>query len=503
MDRHDRADERAPLLSGRPASAPGHDRGPEGGVIHWRSELALLLKYSLPLIATYLLQYSFFVITIMIAGHLGADDLAAASIGATTMNVVGLSILEGMATALDTLCAQAYGSGHKVGVGLHIQRMLALMGLSLVPVGLAWVFSPWILPLFVKQHHLAVKAGVFLQYSLVGLPGYGAFEAGKRFLQAQGDCNVGMVVLIVCAPVNAALSYWLAFPMGMGLAGAALGSALSNNLRFILLLLYIISPLGRWSHVCWGGLSRDALRNWGPMASLSFAGVIVLIGEWAAFEILTFSTSYLSTDHLAAQTLLVCLMLFLPPHPARSLTSSQTTAIVVVWHIPFSISVALSTRIGHLIGSGFVDTARRATALYSFVFVIVGLFNAAVLYFFRYPIVSVFTKDPAIRELAVDSMWLAAVFEVIDSVVCGTNGLLRGLGKQSAAAYIAVSVNYLEAVPLAMWLELGAPALGLDGVWIGFGSGVALTIALECLYVRLLDWQGVVDKVKCREDVSG
>lgn len=488
MDRHDRADERAPLLSDRPASsrpgsAPAGDRiEEEGGIIHWRTELALLLKYSLPLIATYLLQYSFFCITIMIAGHLSADDLAAASIGSMTMNVFGLVIFEGMATALDTLCAQAYGSGHKVGVGLHIQKMIALMSLSLVPVGLAWIFSPWILPLFVKQHHLAVKAGVFLQYSLVGLPGYGAFEAGKRFLQAQGDCNVGMVVLIVCAPVNAALSYWLAFPMGMGLAGAALGSALSNNLRFILLLLYIMSPFGKWSHVCWGGLSRDALRNWGPMVSLSFAGVIVLIGEWAAFEILTFSTSYLSTDHLAAQTLL-------------------TTAIVVVWHIPFSISVALSTRIGHLIGGGFVATARQATVLYFFVFLLVGVFNAAVLYFFRYPLVSVFSKDQAIRELAVESMWLAAVFEIIDSLVCGTNGLLRGLGKQSAAAFIAVSINYLEAVPLAIWLELGAPALGIDGVWIGFGSGVALTIALECLYVRCLDWQGVVDNVKCREDI--
>lgn len=164
--------------------------------------------------------------------------------------------------------------------------------------------------------------------------------------------------------------------------------------------------------------------------------------------------------------------------------------------------MALSTRIGHLIGAGYVDTARRATALYFLIFVLVGLFNAAVLYFFRYPIVSVFTKDPAIRELAVNSMWLAAVFEVIDSVACGTNGLLRGLGKQGAAAYIAVGVNYLEAVPLAMWLELGAPALGIDGVWIGFGSGVALTIGLECLYVRLLDWQGVVDKVKCREDFN-
>lgn len=474
-------DERAPLLSngGAPSDPAGVDV--EVKDAHWSVELALLTKYSLPLIATYLLQYSFFVITVAIAGHLSADDLAAASIGATTMNVVGLAVLEGMATALDTFCAQAYGSGNKTGVGLHIQRMLLLMGLSLIPIGAIWVFSPWILPLFVKQNNLAVKAGEFLIYSLVGLPGYGAFEAVKRFLQAQGDCNAGMVVLIVCAPVNAALSWLLAFPMGMGLRGAALGAALSNNLRFVLLLLYIISPWGRWSHECWGGFSRDALRNWGPMMALSLAGIGVLIGEWAAFEILTFSTSRLSTNHLAAQTIM-------------------TTAMVIVWHIPFSISVAVTTRIGHLIGGGYVGVARRATAMYSFVFVLVGLFDAAVLWIFRYPIVSLFTDDPMIRELATNSMWLAAAFAVIDAVVSGTNGLLRGLGKQNIAAYIVFAANYLGAVPLAIWLELGSPAMGIDGVWIGFGAGVAVTIALECLYMRMLNWQTVVDLVKSREE---
>lgn len=322
--------ERAPLLSNGTTPAPAEADGDDAA--HWTFELWLLAKYSLPLIATYLLQYSFFVITIAIAGHLSADDLAAASIGATTMNVVGLAILEGMATGLDTLCAQAYGSGNKTGVGLHIQRMLLLMGLSLIPVGAILICSPWILPLFVKQRHLAVKAGEFLMFSLIGLPGYGAFEAGKRFLQAQGDCNVGMVVLIICAPVNAALSWLLAFPLGMGLGGAALGAALSNNLRFILLLLYIVSPFGRWSHGCWGGFSRDALRKWSPMLSLSFAGVGVLIGEWAAFEILTFSTSHLSTNHLAAQTILVCISnITTRPCCLEAPSSPLTPRIIATW----------------------------------------------------------------------------------------------------------------------------------------------------------------------------
>lgn len=310
QDSRREADERSPLLADRPASTPdpadaGLDAAVDGAGCGSTSELRLLTKYSLPLIGTYLLQYSFFVITTIVAGHLGPDDLAAASIGVTTMNVVGLAVYEGMATALDTLCAQAYGSGNRAGVGLHVQRMLLLMALVTVPVGAFWLCSPRLLPLVVRQPGLAARAGSFLRYSLVGLPGYGAFEALKRFTQAQGDCGAGLAILLVCAPVNAALSWLLAFPLGMGLEGAALGAALSNNLRFVLLLLYVVSPLGRWSHGCWGGFSREALRRWGPMVSLSLAGVTATLAEWGAFEILTLSTSYISTSHLAAQTILV------------------------------------------------------------------------------------------------------------------------------------------------------------------------------------------------------
>lgn len=193
------ADEHCPLLSESSASRTDIDIV----AAETTSELRLLIQYSLPLIATYLLQYSFFVILTIVAGHLGPNDLAAASIGITTMNVVGLAILEGMATALDTLCAQAYGAGNHVGVGLHIQKMLILMGLATVPIGVFWICSPWVLPHVVKQHRIAVQAGSFLRYSLLGLPGYGAFEALKRFMQAQGNTNAGMVVLIICGPINA------------------------------------------------------------------------------------------------------------------------------------------------------------------------------------------------------------------------------------------------------------------------------------------------------------
>ncbi|KAJ8122906.1 hypothetical protein ONZ43_g1020 [Nemania bipapillata] len=262
------------------------------------SEIWLLMRYALPLIATYLLQYSWCIIVTFISGHLSADDLAAASIGMTTMNIVGFAAFEGMATALDTLCSQAYGSGNLVGVGLHVQRMMIIIMCAAVPIGAIWVVSPWLLSLFVKQHHLAVLAGTFLRVSIIGMPGYASFEALKRFLQAQGNFKAAMCVLVICAPVNALLSWLFASKLGMGLAGAALGAALTNNLRPTLLLLYIVSPAGTWSHQCWGGFSRAALsfpKLW-PMLKLSVAGTAVNLAEWAAFEIVTFSTSYLGTE---------------------------------------------------------------------------------------------------------------------------------------------------------------------------------------------------------------
>ncbi|ETS86041.1 hypothetical protein PFICI_04066 [Pestalotiopsis fici W106-1] len=466
------ADEAAPLLgdSASIVSQPLTDR----------SELWLLLEYSAPLIATYFLQYSFTVITTLVAGHLSSDDLAATSIGLTTVNIIGLATFEGMATALDTLCSQAYGSGNLHGVGLHVQRMLVLMALAIIPIGAVWICSPWILPLFVKQEHLAVMAGSFLRVSLIGLPGYASFEALKRFLQTQGDCNAALVVLIICTPVNAFLSWLLTFKLGMGLEGAALGAALSNNLRPILLLLYIVF-FAKWSHQCWGGFSREAFTHWGPMLRLSAAGSIVNLGEWFAFEILTFSTSYVSIDSLAAQTIL-------------------TTLSVTAWHIPFSISVAISIRVGHLIGAGLVDAARRAASIYAGVFTVVGIFDAAVMLLLRNELPKIFTEDSNVRELCAEAMITVSVFQIIDSINCGTNGMLRGLGRQSIAGWIIFPVQYLFAVPLAAWLELGSPNLKLNGLWLGLAAGLVATAAMECIYMKVTRWQDCVESAKSREE---
>jgi hypothetical protein len=131
-------------------------------------EAWLLCKYSVPLMVTYLLQYGFSLVTIFVVGHIGTDELGAVSLATMTANITGFAVYEGLATSLDTLCAQAYGSGKKEQVGLHLQRMAIFMLLITIPIGAVWVCSGWILAALVPEKELAMLAGKYLRILLIG-----------------------------------------------------------------------------------------------------------------------------------------------------------------------------------------------------------------------------------------------------------------------------------------------------------------------------------------------
>lgn len=156
-------------------------------------------------------RYSYTFVTVLVAGRLGTSQLAAASLATMTSNITGLAIYEGLATSLDTLTSQAFGAGKKQLVGLHVQRMIALSLLMTIPIGAIWILSPWILASIIPQKDVAYLAGDFLRFFLIGAPGYGVFEAIKRFTQAQGDFVAPLITALICAPLNLFWNWLLVF----------------------------------------------------------------------------------------------------------------------------------------------------------------------------------------------------------------------------------------------------------------------------------------------------
>lgn len=184
-----------------------------------------------------------------------------------TANITCYAPVQGLSTSLDTLCAQAYGSGHKHLVGLQLQRMTYFLLLLLIPVAGLWLHADQILALMIPERRSAELAGMYLRVVLLGTPAFVCFEGGKRFLMAQSLFQATTYVLMIAAPINILLNWLFVWHFGWGYIGAPIAVVITQNLLPVLLLLYVVLVDGSQ---CWGGFSKRALTNWGMSFNLHF-----------------------------------------------------------------------------------------------------------------------------------------------------------------------------------------------------------------------------------------
>jgi MATE family multidrug resistance protein len=408
----------------------------------WQREAKVLMRTSGPLILTFLLQYSLPVASIFTVGHIGKTELGAVSLASMTASITGYAVYQGLATSLDTLCAQAYGSGRPHLVGLQLQRMLYFLWLITIPISLIWAFGTQLLSLIVPEKETARLAGLYLKVLIAGAPGYAAFESGKRYVQAQGLFSATMYILLLCAPLNALMNWYFVWKLEWGFIGAPIAVAVTENLLPLLLFLYVRFIDG---YKCWGGFDRRALKNWTPMIKLALPGLVMVLAEFLAFEILTLSSSWLGPTELAAQSVL------------GSITG-------ITFQIPFPMSVAASTRIANLIGATLAVPAKTAAKVAIVFSVVVGIFNITLLSSLRNLIPRLFTPDEEVIDMVAALLPLCAAFQLFDAVAANCNGILRGLGMQEIGGYVALFAYYLVGLPISFGTGFGAK-WGLYGLW--------------------------------------
>ncbi|WEW57365.1 hypothetical protein PRK78_002832 [Emydomyces testavorans] len=453
----------------------------EAGLIQttWKREAKVLAKYTAPLMVTFLLQYSLTVASIFTVGHLGKVELGAVSLASMTANITGYAIYQGLATSLDTLCAQAYGSGRKDLVGLQMQRMVWFLLTITIPIGFVWFFADRILMTIVPEKEVAALAGQYLKVVLLGAPGYACFEAGKRFVQAQGLFSASLFVLVICAPLNAFMNWLFVWHLGMGFVGAPLAVAITDNLLPLLLIFYVYFIGGR---ECWNGFTRRAFANWGPMIRLALPGFLMVEAEVLAFELLTLAASYFGTTILAAQSVLA-------------------TIASIAFQIPFPLSIAGSTRIANMIGATLTDAARITAKVNMAGAVLLGLANITILSSLRNYIPFLFTSDAEVAGLVAQVLPLCASFQVFDALVANCNGILRGLGRQSIGGYVQLLCYYGVALPISFGTAFGLH-WHLWGLWGGVAVGLLLIGLIEGIYLTRVDWNRSVDDAKRRNAMA-
>ncbi|KAG0010200.1 hypothetical protein BGZ80_001692 [Entomortierella chlamydospora] len=443
-------------------------------------EFKILLRYSGPVVLTYILQNSLQLASLVSLGHLGPIELAASSLASMFAAVTCWSVSLGTATALDTLCSQAYTSHHPHTLGLHLQRAILVLMVLFVPIAGIWLSSEHIFSLLGQEPALAQHAAIFLRGLMPGAPAFLIFECVKKYLNAQGNMHASTYVLIIASPINVVLNYVLVWNsyIGMGYIGAPIATSISYWNMLILLVLYIRFVDG---YQCWGGWTRECLTGWREFMKLALPGVLMVCTEWWAFEVISLAASYLGTVALAAQSIVV-----------------QTSGLL--YTVPFGISIAASNRVGNLIGMGDARSAKVASRVSIALAIIFGCVNSCMLLIFKERWGRLFSEDVDVVATVAMVLPLVALFQISDGLAGVGGGVLRGVGLQHLGAYLNLIAYYLVAFPLGYLLAFHFH-WGLKGLWSALCVALWMVGLGELWVIIKTNWPAEVIKCKIRNDL--
>lgn len=206
----------------------------------WRDEARATLVLTGPLVLTSLGQIAIQTTDVILIGRLGANALAAATLGYVvffTAFVVGMGTV--MATA--PLAAQAFGARQPRAVRRVVRQGLWITILLTVPFCLAAVPASESLLLALGQPaEVAAGAHAYLSTLLWCLPTAVGFVVLRNFAAALNRPEPALWVMMAGVPINAVLAYALIFGAfglpRLELIGAGLTSALVNLAMFVAML---------------------------------------------------------------------------------------------------------------------------------------------------------------------------------------------------------------------------------------------------------------------------
>ncbi|CAN6164065.1 unnamed protein product [Urochloa humidicola] len=443
-----------------------------------REEVKKQLWLAGPLIAGALLQNVIQMISVMYVGHLGELPLAGASMANSFTSVTGLTVLLGMASALDTLCGQAYGARQYSLLGIYKQRAMLLLTLVSIPLAVIWFYTGDILLMFGQDADIAAEAGAYARWMIPALFAYGLLQCHVRFLQTQNVVQPVMVSAGATAACHLVVCWLLVYALGMGSKGAALSNAISYWLNVAVLAVYV-----RVSSVCketWTGFSTEAFHDALSFFRLGIPSALMVCLEMWSFELVVLLSGLLPNPKLETSVLSI------------SLNTSS-----LVWMIPFGLSCAISTRVSNELGAGRPQAARLAVRVVLFLAVAEGLIVGMILVCVRYIWGHAYSDVEEVVRYVARMMLVIAVTIFFDGIMTVLSGVARGCGWQKIGACINLGAYYIVGIPSAYMLGF-VFCLGGMGLWMGINCGLLVQLLLLMIVTMCTNWDKEAAKAKDR-----
>ena len=439
-------------------------------------KLHLIVQLSIPSILAQLTTIMMFYIDASMVGSLGAK--ASASIGiveSTTWLFGGLTSAAALGFSVQAahfIGANDFMKARQVFRQGIMATLLFTVILTSVCVMIAGPLPRWL----GGGEDIHADASAYFTIYCLALPVYQIGILSSSMLKCSGNMRIPSMMSILMCLLDVVFNYFLIYETrpvslfgttftmpgaGMGVPGAALGTALAYTVTGALLVWFAtvrspeLSLRGeKWTFAPLWNYLRNAAKVSLPMG----AQYMMMSG---AQIVSTMIVAPLGNIAIAANTLAI-------------------TAESLCYMPGYGIGDAATTLVGQSIGAGRPRLAR------SFAFRTVGMgmlvmaLMGAVMYVFAPQMIGVMTPDEQVRLLGAQSLRIEAFAEPMFAAAIVTYSVCLGAGDTLVPACMNLASMWLVRLTLAAWL---APVYGLRGVWMAMA--VELTFRGTIFLVRL------------------
>ena len=201
------------------------------------SVLIKMLKFTLPLICSSILQILFNVTDIIVIGRFaGASSLAAVGSNTALINLI-TNLFIGLSIGTNVVVARYSGAKDSKNISktVHTSIMLGILsGLILTIIGLFG--ARFFLRLMLTPKDVLPKATTYLRIYFLGMVPMMVYNFGSAVLRAIGDTKRPLYYLLIAGILNVILNLLFVIVFNLDVSGVAFATIISQTVSALLIL---------------------------------------------------------------------------------------------------------------------------------------------------------------------------------------------------------------------------------------------------------------------------
>ena len=367
------------------------------------------ILYVIPLALGYILQLMFNAADVIVVGQFAGTN-ALAAVGANTALVaLYLNLYSGLATGVNILTAKYYATGNVKSIERIVHTSMGLsfaFGILFLVVGI--ITARPLLELVGTPDDIIDMADLYLVIYCFSLPAAVVYNFAAAILRSIGDTKRPTLYLIIAGVVNVIINLVTVIVFKMGVAGVALGTAISSYVSAVMIVValmreessvkLVLRKMNLEPVIC-----KDILQFGIPLAvqnslfsipnlmiqsSVNSFGSLYVAGNSASQSIESFQMAFLSANGIGAAT-------FTSQHVgARKFKRADKVVRTIL---------IISTIMSLMIGVSFV--------------------------LLRGPLISLYNSDKEVIAIASRRMIIMVMTDFLDAAMCILSNVIRGYGK--------------------------------------------------------------------------